>query len=131
MVTVAALLATAETEGVIPAGVLAVTVPAEDVYQVTIPVVPAVTLEVVAANVAVPAVPLTIVPDWAARLTVEVSSFFASARLKRSSWNGRPQDARKMSGSSRSSGVELFLSLEDRTHLTLFFIFSAPLIPSS
>ena len=63
IVTMAVLLATAETEGVIPVGALVAVVPAEEVYQVTVPVVPAGTLAVVAAKLADPAVPLTMEPD--------------------------------------------------------------------
>jgi hypothetical protein len=95
MVTVAALLATAEMEGVIPVGVLLVAVPAEDVYQVTIPVVPAVTLEVVTANVAVPAVPAAIVPLWAPSVTVDVSEGEEEAGFAQATSESTRQTVRK------------------------------------
>ena len=58
------MLETADTEAVIPVGAFVVVVPADEVYQVTVPVVPAVTLAVVAAKVALPVAPATIVPLW-------------------------------------------------------------------
>jgi hypothetical protein len=70
IVTVDALLATFVTEAVMPVGTVVVVLPAELVYQVTVPAVPAVTFAVVAAKVAEPALPLVIVPDWVPRLTV-------------------------------------------------------------
>ncbi len=74
MVTVDALFATFDTDGVIPVGVALAVVPATLVYQVTVPVVPAAMLAVVTANVALPAVPPVIVPTWAATLTVGVAT---------------------------------------------------------
>jgi hypothetical protein len=72
MVTVDELLATLEALAVTPFGAVVVAVPAELVYQITVPLVPEAILAVVTAKVAVPPVPPAIVPDWAPMLTVGV-----------------------------------------------------------
>jgi hypothetical protein len=65
---VAALFDTLETVGVTPVGADAVVFPLESVYQFTVPAVPFAILVVVAANVAVPAVPAVIAPVCAPRV---------------------------------------------------------------
>jgi hypothetical protein len=70
MVTVDVLLATFVTDRVIPVGAEVGIVPAESEYQATVPDVPVAMFVVVAAKVALPAVPLVIVPDCTPRLTV-------------------------------------------------------------
>jgi hypothetical protein len=57
---------------VIPVGTDSALIPVESVYHERLPAVPAGMLAVLAVNMASPSVPLVIVPDWAARLTVAV-----------------------------------------------------------
>ena len=70
--TMAALLATFDTDAVMPVGAELLVVAEEFVYQAIVPADPAAILLVVTAKEAVPAVPLVIVPDWAAIVTVAV-----------------------------------------------------------
>jgi hypothetical protein len=70
MLTLAALPDTEVTLTVAQLGIEALVEPSELVYQLTVPAAPALTLLVVAVNVALPAVPAVIVPDCAPRLTV-------------------------------------------------------------
>jgi hypothetical protein len=62
MDTVAALFDTAVTEALMPTGELPTVVPADVVYQVIDPTVPAETFAVVTAKLALPAVPAAIAP---------------------------------------------------------------------
>jgi hypothetical protein len=75
IVTVAAEEATADTEAVVPAGTLAALVPAAEEYQARVPTAPADTLAVVAAKLALPAVPATRLPLCAPRLTLAWECF--------------------------------------------------------
>jgi hypothetical protein len=70
MLTVDELLATLDALAVTPVGAPAVVVPAELVYQVTVPLVPELMFAAVTAKVALPAVPAVMMPACAPRPTV-------------------------------------------------------------
>ena len=81
MVTLAVLSATADTVALIPAGAESAVVSAEEVYQVTVPIVPAGILAVSAEMVALSVRPFVIITDFAARVTVAVPEAEPEARL--------------------------------------------------